>query len=394
MLRIRTLENQEKSINYRHAKGFNFATPRKKGKSSALSRALISPRKAYILQTMVEQLTIDREKLILEYRQKWRELALSTEPINRSRATSAVNAAYALAGRQPPEILFCDSPHTALEVILNRSKLRLDKKQLWSELDDKMSAVLGYKFASKDRQLESRVKSLGSALTSQTQQESWKQGRRKNQEELRAIFEHCIRPEVLACDGAWLDFQISLNDRQCEAWEVFENLVRYCGWIFPFTKTAIVCDRPRVLEFDRDNLLHAAGKPAIQFADGVLAYYYRGIEVPKKYGKTYPQRWKAQWLLEEDNSELRRLLIQEIGYDRICQELQVVELDEWEEYTLLKIKNFIDDIDWEPVYLLKMTCPSTGFIHALRVPPNMRSAYDAICWVNWGIDPRTFSVQT
>ncbi|NER38077.1 MAG: hypothetical protein F6J93_29655 [Oscillatoria sp. SIO1A7] len=343
---------------------------------------------------MVAQIiTTNRDKLIAEYRQKWCELALSTKPIDRSRATSAINAAYAFAGRCPPEILFCDSPYTALEAIFNRSKLQLGKKQLWSEMDEQIS-VLCYQFASKDRQLESRVKGLGLALTGQIQEQSWKQGQRKSQEKLKAIFEHCIRPELLACNGAWLDFQISVNDRYCEAWEVFENIVRHCGWIFAFTKTAIVCDRPRILEFDRDNLLHAIGKPAIKFADGVLAYYYHGIELPKKYGKTDPSRWRPQWVIEENNAEIRRVLIQEIGYDRICQELQATEVDEWEEYTLLKIKNFIDNIDWEPIYLLKMTCPSTRFIHALRVPPNMRSAYDAICWVNWGIDPRRFSVQT
>ena len=48
----------------------------------------------------------------------------------------------------------------------------------------------------------------------------------------------------------------------------------------------------------------------------------------------------------------------------------------------------------EDIYLLKMTCPSTGFIHALRVPPDMRSAKEAIRWVNWDIDPEEFSVQT
>jgi hypothetical protein len=48
----------------------------------------------------------------------------------------------------------------------------------------------------------------------------------------------------------------------------------------------------------------------------------------------------------------------------------------------------------KPVYLLKMTCPSTGLIHALRVPPNVRSAKEAIRWVNWGTDTSEFSVQT
>lgn len=41
-----------------------------------------------------------------------------------------------------------------------------------------------------------------------------------------------------------------------------------------------------------------------------------------------------------------------------------------------------------------MTCPSTGFIHILRVPPDVTSAREGIRWVNWGIDPEDFSVQT
>jgi hypothetical protein len=109
-------------------------------------------------------------------------------------------------------------------------------------------------------------------------------------------------------------------------------------------------------------------------------------------------------VLKEQNAEVRRALIQGITYDRICQELEVTELDSWQEYTLLSIE-FDDDFDWvgnaKPVYLLKMTCPSTGHIHALRVPPDVRSskrasltAKEAIRWVNWGTDPEEFSVQT
>ncbi|MFB2923708.1 MULTISPECIES: leucine-rich repeat domain-containing protein [Aerosakkonema] len=112
--------------------------------------------------------------------------------------------------------------------------------------------------------------------------------------------------------------------------------------------------------------------------------------LPNKY--FLPQHeWQAQWLLEEKNAEIRRLLIQKIGYARICQELQATELDSWREYTLLKIDS---NVDVEPIYLLKMTCPSTGFIHVLRVPPNMTSAREAIRWVNWGIDPSEFSVES
>jgi hypothetical protein len=152
-----------------------------------------------------------------------------------------------------------------------------------------------------------------------------------------------------------------------------------------------VCDRPRILSFDNEQRLHAEGSPAIQFADGYSLYSYHGVTLPEKYGVLHPNQWQAKWLLEEDNAELRRVLMQGIGYGRICQELEAEELDTWQEYILLKIDN---DVDIEQIYLLKMTCPSTGFIHALRVPPDVNSAREAIRWVNWGVDPEEFSVQT
>lgn len=93
--------------------------------------------------------------------------------------------------------------------------------------------------------------------------------------------------------------------------------------------------------------------------------------------------------------------MQQIGYDRICQELATQAIDSWREYTLLRL---ISRLQWvhplrglffeEPMHLLKMTCPSTGHIHALRVPPTLTSARAAIRWANWGVDPTAFVVET
>ena len=73
-----------------------------------------------------------------------------------------------------------------------------------------------------------------------------------------------------------------------------------------------------------------------------------------------------------------------------------VKLDSWQEYTLLKIENYteINPETSETMHLLKMICPSTGFIHFLRVPPNIKEARVAITWVNWGVSPEDFAVQT
>ena len=128
--------------------------------------------------------------------------------------------------------------------------------------------------------------------------------------------------------------------------------------------------------------------------------HFLGLYLPRRYW-TKLSEWKADWLRDETNAELRRRLMQQIGYERICQELAAIQLDSWREYTLLKIDGVERFRDWrrgrdirQPMVLLKMTCPSTGHIHVLRVPPEMTSAEAAITWVNHGIHPDKFIIQT
>jgi leucine-rich repeat protein SHOC2 len=124
--------------------------------------------------------------------------------------------------------------------------------------------------------------------------------------------------------------------------------------------------------------------------------------LPRRYW-TKLSDWKPEWLLDENNAEIRRILVERVGYEQICSDLNAIILDTWREYTLLKIDGveavyeYHEDehpIDREPMVLLKMTCPSTRHVHILRVPPEMVCAEEAITWVNHGIHPDSFSVQT
>jgi len=121
-----------------------------------------------------------------------------------------------------------------------------------------------------------------------------------------------------------------------------------------------------------------------------LRVYCFNVELRRRYW-THLSEWQAEWLLTETNAEVRRVLIQQIGYERICQELTAQAIDTWREYTLLKIDAAVDV---EPIHLLKMTCPSTNHLHVLRVPPTLTSAREAIRWVNWDIDPEALAVET
>jgi len=173
------------------------------------------------------------------------------------------------------------------------------------------------------------------------------------------------------------------HEQFCAVWMPFVDAVEaglFCFWVTTTKVVALTLPVMRI-EDDRLHRLHADGQPAVQWLDWECYYFWHGTEIPQKYGAVLSQKWRSQWLLEEPNAELRRVLIQGIGYDRIVQDLEAVELDTWREYSLLKIQA---DIDLEPIHLLKMTCPSTNHIHVLRTPPDVTSAREAIAGVQLG----------
>ncbi|MCU0542687.1 MAG: hypothetical protein MUE44_10900 [Oscillatoriaceae cyanobacterium Prado104] len=376
-------------------------------------------------QTKVKKLTPAQADLIPVYREKWWSIALATGPIDRSKVTATIETAYGAIGKKAPDIIFVDRPYQAADIIVSyadkprsclrnelETKLRSDlekqlrnclrgqienqlENQLYDRLQDRLYTAL-------QNQLWSPLRGDLAGKIGSRLQEDLREQRNRNLLDLNLNrqLDNCIQTELWACSGSWLDYCISVLNcaHSCgNMWNIFQSIARYCGWIYPYDKVCVVCEKPIALMTNSEYQLHAAGKPAVEFADGYAIYAYRGVILPQWYGCFHPHEWQSQWLLKEQNAEVRRALIQGIGYDRIIQELEATELDKWREYTLLKI-DFQDDFDESgqplPVILLKMTCPSTGFIHALRVPPNLTSAREAIRWVNWGIEPGEFSMQT
>src|SRR6476469_1426791 len=345
---------------------------------------------------------------------RFQRLTLSTRPIDAEKATEAIKVAYATIGLEEPEIIICSSPRDAYLQIFNLPKRdrsqncsdEWDSNRLGEKLDWKWMSPsivrefanpLVWKYELDSMTIESEADSTLSSLMYELADSYVRSERMMGNVFPDHLFDltspetpTTLFKEIYLTEWYISSLGVNVSQKAKEILRSQKLLFEHCGWIFPFEKFCAVCDRPRHLRFDSQHRLHAEGEPAIEFADGWNFYYYHGVRLPEEYGKVHPNQWQSQWLLAEENAELRRVLIQGIGYDRICQELSAEQIDSWQEYSLLKI----DNADIEPIYLLKMTCPSTGFIHALRVPPNLTSAREAIRWANWDIDPEEFSVQT
>ena len=320
------------------------------------------------------------------YKNKWSNLALYPQLGDRALAIEAIKTVYKWMEIKEPEVIFFESPYQAFSKINGQVEVKL-RNQFNSPLNWIDFIGLDY---SALREIYSPTLLENAIPRSQNQLNNL------IYHQLRIQLNHNLEinkvgPEVWADRASWFDFCVSLGSNCQEKRDLYGALVKNCGWIFPFKEVCLVCDRPCIIRFDNQQNLHAEGEPAIQFSDGFSVYAYHGRRLPEKYGKLHPAQWQSNWLLSEDNAELRRVLIQGIGYDRLCQELQATELDSWQEYSLLRIDN---PVDIEPIYLLKMNCLSTNYIHVLRVPPDIESAREAIRWINWGIDPGEFLIES
>lgn len=80
-----------------------------------------------MLRTKIKKLTPEQEALLPVIREKWKGIALSTERIDRQKATVAVTAAYRILNLNEPEILFVDSPLAAVNFLESQPKSAIGK---------------------------------------------------------------------------------------------------------------------------------------------------------------------------------------------------------------------------------------------------------------------------
>ena len=442
-------------------------------------------------------LTPEQEALIPGYQEKWRQVYLSTQPIDRVRAEAAVKEAYAVMGKKAPaEIVFCASPRAALERLRSniaeveipteytedRSSqkppnffqafvkvgweiIKAQNKQRGAAtkpLHDLFADVSTYSSKILAEQIEkalpkdlttkdiveqsffsssSMFNKFGKELAERGDPDLSKTFQTKPQEEWQESFEMTASAleSQLACLPAkgflfrgWLkgiiqstlagevcglnqpDFiqpilgslsldiptQIFFRDNPTvvisnfaigcaladfvytvmndsytsQKWAALQELVRECGWIFATEDICIICDRPTKILLDEDNRLHAEAEPALEFADGFVAYAHHNAPLPQRYGNVNSHEWQSEWIATEQDAELQQLLIRKIGAVRLCQEFSMIEIDSIPAYTLLKIDNTRNTED----PLLKYVDPDTGVIDAVFVSWTNKTVRSAI----------------
>ncbi|MEE1839210.1 MULTISPECIES: DUF6745 domain-containing protein [unclassified Streptomyces] len=318
----------------------------------------------------------------MQYVDSWRAVAAATGAADRSAAEDGLRLAYRSAGLAEPErIVWVDSPRAAVAAV---EKLVDAGRSVRDEIRTRP-------WAQERRRMYDELGPAGwSALWSATGAQLW---------ETTAALAERIRAGVVADlsegpedasdvrlvlldavlgqhDAAWLAAFDGRGDRL----DGLAEVARHAGWWWPYERAVVISERPEALHRDEAGRLDRGDGPALSYRDGFALHAWRGMPVPAEFleelNSLTPKR-----IREEENAELRRVMLEFYGYDRYLTESGAEPVHRDETGVLWRIA-LDGDEDVVMVEVVNSTPEPDGThrVYWLRVPPGTRTAKDGVAW--------------
>jgi len=285
---------------------------------------------------MITELTKEQQDQMPIYRDKWIDIGLSTETIDRDAAVAALNMAYQAADLAPPKtVLFASGPKDMVRVFRETFP-----NATWDEFNSNI--IFG--------------------------------GHEADWASYIDYFQEVVGLDLNKANG-------------------LIELAKSSGWVWVSQDLAIIMDRPSHIRMDENNVLHAEDRPSVLYRDGFAVYSWHGLRVPREWIME-KEKLTAQKALSQDNIEMRRAACEIVGWSKILEDLNysVVEKDEDEQIgTLVEVD--LPDAGKEKFLMVKC---GTGRDFAIPVPPDMKTALEANAWT-FGLNPedlRELEVRT
>ncbi|MFJ2018667.1 DUF6745 domain-containing protein [Streptomyces nodosus] len=330
----------------------------------------------------------------------WREVASATGPADRAAAEEGVRLAYRLAGLPEPEhIVWAGSPHEGValaarltaEGTASRSVRDAVRTRPWAAARERVLERLGPSgWAARWALTGAQLWDVTVALTERIRTgvvEASTGGAADDEQAVRLVLLDAVLGQH---DAAWL----AAFDGQdgAEALEGISTVARAAGWWWPYEKTAVVSERPVQLHRDEAGRLDRADGPALAFPDGFALHAWRGMPVPAAFldelAALTPRR-----IREEENAELRRVMLEHYGYERYLEESGAQPVQRDKAGVLWRIELEGD----EPLVMVEVvnSTPEPDGTHRtywLRVPPRTRTAREGVAWT-FGLDEADYTPE-
>ncbi len=334
----------------------------------------------------------------------WLDAFLCTEPADRSAAEEAFAEAYAAIGKPKPGVIWFRSP-LAAQRFVNRSCHRASPR-----------------FGA--RAVPRRPESLRLLMVDQL---SWVfdlEGDQWREQPADLAIRHVaqVRDAVQAGGSAGdrgLEPLLGQHDAELLArvpWRrdasplvrAMHKASKCCGWWWPLERSVVASEPTSTAHVDDQNRIHCETGPALVWnwnktRDRFAVYAWHGTQVPDQVIMTPANQITVDKVDVTWNAELRRVLIERMGYDRYMTEGKAELLHEDDAGKLWRRRNQ----QRAPAAGWTITDPGAAIIvvevinstpepdgtrrrYWLRVPPEMRRARQAVAWT-FGLDEEDYA---
>lgn len=177
---------------------------------------------------------------------------------------------------------------------------------------------------------------------------------------------------------------VQIKQSKVQAWaEPLLEAYIHGAWILYWTDdTLFWVAKPRLHKDATSGTrrLHHAQYAAVE-SDVENLYFWKGVLVPA-FVVVKPEWITAEHIMRETNAQVRQVMVERVGIERVCQMCNAQALDKRGTYELL----MLDLGDGRKRPYLKMLNPSVGVWHVEGVHPNCRTVQEALNWRN-GLTP-------
>jgi hypothetical protein len=151
----------------------------------------------------------------------------------------------------------------------------------------------------------------------------------------------------------------------------------YCFWVLESPRwrqrECVLVPRPTL--HTHAGRLHCGDGPAVEWRNGLSYWFWEGLHVPRRVAARGSERARLQVLVRTRNLELRRLLLDRIGYERFL-DIADASLIQQDDYGRLWRTGL--SVDQEPMSVVEVVnstpeADGTYRRYFLRVPPHART---------------------
>jgi hypothetical protein len=183
-------------------------------------------------------------------------------------------------------------------------------------------------------------------------------------------------------DASWIAFydffrKVCLLESRTEELNGLTEITESAGWYLPHEHICWITERHRRVCRNSRGQLHSHDGMAVEYPDGWGVWAWNGVRVTEQIILT-PNTLTPEQIAKETNAQVRQIIVERIGIERVCQLFNARSIDKHGDYELL----VLDLGDGRKRPYLKMRNPSIGVWHVEGVAPNVKTVQEALNFRN------------